>query len=89
MRDVSVQVEPSQHLNTRTPEPLIGWALPLLLVGVIGQVGMLNSFCHLHTPIRVTLLRTWNGLWLGALLGLILAAVWLVLRKGRSQKAEG
>ncbi len=35
----------------------------------IGQVGMLNSFCHLHTPIAVAVLRSINGLWIGALVG--------------------
>lgn len=52
------------------------WAFPLLLVGVIGQVGMVNSFCHLHTPIKLTLLRTFNGLWSGALIGLLILAAW-------------
>ncbi len=50
--------------------------LPLLLVGIIGQVGMLNSFCHLHTPLKISLLRTWNGLWTGGLLGVALVLVW-------------
>lgn len=52
------------------------WAFPLLLVGIIGQVGMLNSFCHLHSPLKVTLLRTFNGLWMGGLIGLALFAIW-------------
>jgi hypothetical protein len=46
---------------------------PLVLIGAIGQVSMLNSFCHLHTPLLLTVARTWNGLWLGALIGLPLA----------------
>jgi hypothetical protein len=53
-------------------------ALPLLLVGVIGQTGMLNSFCHLHSPLKVTVLRTVNGLWTGGILGLVL--IWLSFR---------
>jgi hypothetical protein len=52
------------------------WTLPVLLVGIIGQVSMLNSFCHLHTPIKMTLLRTLNGLWTGGLLGLVLIFIW-------------
>jgi hypothetical protein len=59
------------------------WALPVILVGVIGQVGMLNSFCHLHTPVRVTVLRTFNGLWTGGLIGILLILVWLWLQKPR------
>jgi len=45
------------------------WALSLLTIGAIGQVSIINSFMHLHTPIGVTLLRTFHGLWLGAILG--------------------
>lgn len=52
------------------------WAFPLILLGMIGQSGMLNSFCHLHTPIRLTLIRTFNGLWLGGLIGLALILIW-------------
>jgi hypothetical protein len=54
-----------------------GIALPLILLGTIGQSGMLNSFCHLHTPIKVTLLRTINGLWTGTLIGVVVTLVWL------------
>jgi hypothetical protein len=62
------------------------WSVPFLLVGMIGQVGMLNSFCHLHTPILVTILRTINGLWVGALLGL--AVVWPVRLSSRAAGCE-
>jgi hypothetical protein len=53
-----------------------GWAFPLLLIGTIGQTGMLNSFCHLHTPLKMTLLHTFHALWLGVLLGLVLVWLW-------------
>lgn len=43
---------------------------PLLLLGVIGQVSMVNTFAHIHTPLLVSLLRTFNGLWLGVVIGL-------------------
>lgn len=39
----------------------------------IGQAGLLNSFCHLHTPIAVVLIRSFNGLWLGLLIGYAVA----------------
>ncbi len=45
-------------------------------VGVIGQVSLLNSFCHVHTPLLLTILRVFNGVWVGALGGLILCALW-------------
>lgn len=45
-------------------------------VGAIGQVSLLNSFCHTHTPLLMTVLRVFNGLWIGAIGGLILCALW-------------
>jgi hypothetical protein len=55
-----------------------GALVPLAIVGSIGQVSMVNSFCHLHTPLLMTVTRTFNGLWLGVLFGLLLT--WLVRR---------
>ncbi len=51
--------------------------LPLaaILAGV-GQVSLLNTFCHLHTPLAISFLRTGHGLWTGALVGLIAILVW-------------
>jgi hypothetical protein len=45
-------------------------------LGAIGQVSLLNSFCHTHTPLLLTLLRVGNGLWVGIIGGLILCALW-------------
>jgi hypothetical protein len=56
-----------------------GWrspALLLLLAGAIGQVSVVNTYCHAHTPVLLSLLRTVNGIWLGVIIGL---ALWLVL----------
>jgi hypothetical protein len=44
------------------------WA-PALLLGAVGQVSLLNTFCHIHTPLALSLLRAANGLGLGLLLG--------------------
>jgi len=57
------------------------WALPLVILGTIGQVGLVNSFSHLHTPILYTVWRTANGLWLGTLLGVVmLGCAWILVR---------
>lgn len=45
---------------------------PLALLGSIGQVSLVNTFEHLHTPLLVSLVRTANGLILGIVLGVIL-----------------
>lgn len=46
-----------------------------IMVGAIGQVSLVNTFLHLRTPLLLSLLRSFHGLWLGTLLGLILIAV--------------
>lgn len=54
------------------------WAVPLFVVGVIGQVSLLNTFCHIHTPLLLSLARAVTGLALGAAIGL--ALFWLIER---------
>ena len=53
-----------------------GWGLPLVALGVLGQVSLLNTFCHIHTPLNVSALRAANGLALGLLLGI---AAWYIV----------
>lgn len=49
-----------------------GWAIPVFLVGAIGQVSLLNTFCHLHTPLLVSLWRAGLGLLIGVALGVLI-----------------
>jgi len=49
--------------------------LPLWLLGMVSQISLVNTFCHLHIPLLISLLRTFNGLWLGLLFGLVLVLV--------------
>jgi len=49
--------------------------LALFLVGFMGQISIINTFAHIHTPVIVSLIRTANGL-VG---GLILGAAFLLL----------
>jgi hypothetical protein len=49
--------------------------LPLLLLGAIGQVSLVNTFAHIHTPLLVSLVRLVNGLVLGMLVGLAVILV--------------
>lgn len=48
--------------------------LPLLFLGIIGQISVVNTYAHLHTPLEISFLRTFHGLWLGILVGL---GLWL------------
>lgn len=49
--------------------------LILLALGALGQASIMNTFAHLHTPLSLSLWRTFNGLILGLLIGLGLAAI--------------
>ncbi len=44
-------------------------ALPFFVVGSLGQVSLLNTFCHIHTPLLLSIWRDGIGLVLGALIG--------------------
>ncbi len=50
----------------------LSWMPVLLAIGTIGPVSFLNTFCHIHTPIMVSVIRSMNGIVLGLLIG------WLV-----------
>jgi len=51
--------------------------LPLVAVlAGIGQISLLNTFCHFHSPLPVSFLRTINGMWLGVIAGIALVLVW-------------
>ena len=85
-------------VRPRTKELLIGHPLmlvllyfgyrytmiPVLIVGVIGQISIINTYTHIHTPIIVSLQRSAHGLWMGILIGIIAILIleW-VIRKIR------
>lgn len=61
------------------------WPKLCLALGLVGQISLINSFCHVHTPLAMTCLRTFHGLWLGAgVFMLLLAAVVGLNRTGKS-----
>lgn len=55
--------------------------LPLLLLGAMGQISLVNTYAHLHTPVLISLLRSFHGVWLGLLLGLLAILVMCFLNK--------
>lgn len=58
------------------------WGLPLFLLGVIAVTDYINTFCHLHIPLLVSVMRDTLGTLLGAVLGiLILQLVQKYLKK--------
>jgi hypothetical protein len=40
------------------------------LIGLIGQISIVNTFLHFHIPLELCLLRTLHGLWIGSLISL-------------------
>ncbi|MCW3096269.1 MAG: hypothetical protein JWL77_1887 [Chthonomonadaceae bacterium] len=52
--------------------------LPCLVFGSLGQVSLLNTFCHIHTPLIISAWRDGIGLVLGVLLG---AAIFLLVER--------
>jgi len=60
-----------------------GLAKLFLLIGSIGPASIVNTFCHLHSPLVVTFVRTAHGLWVGVLLGLVAVVVLHALDGGR------
>lgn len=49
----------------------------LLVVSVIGQTSIVNTMCHLHTPLLLSLLRVFVGLLAGGMIGGVL---WVIAR---------
>ena len=55
--------------------------IPIIIIGVIGPVTLINTFCHIHTPFLFSMLRTFNGVWLGLALGLIVVTIFYYIVK--------
>lgn len=53
--------------------------IPLLLVGVIGQASVVNTLCHIHTPLALSVPRILLGCVLGVIIGTL---VFVVIRQG-------
>jgi hypothetical protein len=81
-------------VRPRTKEFLIGHPLmifmlyygykeryfPLLLGAVIGQISLVNTYAHIHTPIMISLIRSFHGIWIGMIGGVILVYIvnWII-----------
>ncbi|PJB58110.1 MAG: hypothetical protein CO097_00225, partial [Candidatus Infernicultor aquiphilus] len=54
--------------------------IPIIIIGTIAPVTLINTFCHIHTPFLFSMLRTFNGVWLGLGLGLIVITIFYSIR---------
>jgi len=62
-----------------------GLALALIVAGAIGQTSIVNTMCHLHTPVLVSVVRIAIGLVLGGVLGLV---AWFMVRPFLTRNKE-
>jgi hypothetical protein len=53
-----------------------GLLYPLFIAAGVGQVSLVNTFEHLRTPVAISILRSFNGLWLGLLIGYTVTFAW-------------
>jgi uncharacterized protein DUF5693 len=51
------------------------WVLPAAMIGAVGQVGLVNSFSHIHTPLVYVLFRTVYALVIGSAIGAVLVGL--------------
>ncbi|HEX7058111.1 MAG TPA: DUF5693 family protein [Bacilli bacterium] len=51
-------------------------ALYLFVAGVIGQLSIVDTFAHIHTPLVISLIRVGYGVLFGAIIGICLIVVW-------------
>ena len=54
------------------------WGGFFTVIGTIALISLFNTFCHIHTPVIISLIRAANGLWCGLLVG---AAAYIIARK--------
>jgi len=57
-------------------QQLAGWAALAMMVGSMGQTDIVNTLCHLHVPIALSVVRIGLGALLGCIIGL---AIWTIV----------
>jgi predicted DNA-binding protein with PD1-like motif len=62
---------------------------PLLMLGSMGQISLLNTYAHIHTPLMISLMRSGHGMWSGILIGIIFIVILeLILHKLQTADAK-
>ncbi|MFW6035138.1 MAG: DUF5693 family protein [Halothermotrichaceae bacterium] len=44
---------------------------PVIILASIGQINIINTFSHIHTPFIISIIRVIHGFWLGLLVGIV------------------
>ncbi|ETT79484.1 hypothetical protein C173_01447 [Paenibacillus sp. FSL R7-277] len=50
----------------------------IMIIAVIGQLSMVDTFAHIHSPVLISLIRGLLGLGLGLIIGIIAVGVWQI-----------
>jgi uncharacterized membrane protein len=56
--------------------------LLFMAIGSIGQLSVVDTFAHLHTPLFISAIRVGYGLLFGILIGLVLIVLWKFAERG-------
>ncbi|NOU95067.1 hypothetical protein GC093_17820 [Paenibacillus sp. LMG 31456] len=56
-------------------------AVLLILIGVIGQASMVDTFAHLHTPLHISFIRDIYGLLFGIPIGIVVIIAWEIVTR--------
>ncbi|MEK7376867.1 MAG: DUF5693 family protein, partial [Candidatus Margulisiibacteriota bacterium] len=57
------------------------WLWPFMLIATVGTVSTLNTFCHIHSPLLISLLRSAYGVILGIAFGLLVYLAYFISTK--------
>lgn len=56
-------------------------AVYVLIIASIGQLSMVDTFAHIHTPIWISLVRDLLGIGLGIIVGLVFVFIWQIIER--------
>ncbi|GIP21785.1 DUF5693 family protein [Paenibacillus sp. J22TS3] len=52
-----------------------------LIIATIGQLSMVDTFAHIHSPAMISLIRGLLGMGFGIIIGLIAVGVWIIIER--------
>lgn len=59
-----------------------GYLWIFLALACVGQANIMDTFAHLHTPLPVSLLRVFHGLWIGSFAGFFITLLYNICFRG-------
>lgn len=55
--------------------------LYVMIIAVIGQLSMVDTFAHIHSPATISLIRGLLGMGFGLIVGLVFVGIWQILER--------